>query len=114
MDSRLPFETTSRQCGGVDDLQPGDAGEIRFVPRDRRQAVEQGRVGEDRVGEVHHFLTPQFDGAGGDAVIERQFRQRADEQFQPGAPRFIQQMPAGMVLTARRLPAFAPAAKPGN
>ena len=101
MDSRLPFETTSRQCGGVDDLQPGEVGEIRFVPRDQRQAVEQGRRGEDRVGEVHLFLTPQFDGADGDAVIERQFRQRAGEQFQTGTPRFIQQMPAGMVIQAK-------------
>ena len=38
---------------------------------------------------------------GGDAVIERQFRQRADEQFQTGVPYFIQQMAAGMVLRAR-------------
>ncbi len=32
-------------------------GEIRFVPRDQRQAVEQGRRGEDRVGQAHLFLS---------------------------------------------------------
>ena len=62
-----------RLCKWVDDLQPGDVGEIRFVPRDQRQTVEQGRRGEHRVCQAHLFLPSQFDGVGGDAVIEQQF-----------------------------------------